>query len=146
MAPPTPDPKGTLRPTARVLRSAKQPGKPRLPPGVEQATAPDGRTYYIDHFLKSTSWNPPERAQVPTPKAKRLYGNYRAAVKRCRALNAKFNNKAARKRLKEATGLKRECLAEARKALEERCRNAQLDANDTRRRYAAELAKHGLTL
>ena len=146
MARPTSDPKESPSPTTRALSSAKKPGKPRLPSGFERATAPDGRPYYIDHYTKSTLWNPPEPAPVPTPEAKRLHGRYRAAVKRCRALNVKFNDEAARKRLKEATGLKKECLAEARKALEEQCRNAQLDANDKRRRYVAELAKHGIKL
>ena len=30
-----------------------------LPPGWEQKTAPDGRTYYIDHNTKSTHWERP---------------------------------------------------------------------------------------
>jgi hypothetical protein len=32
---------------------------PKLPPGWEMGTAPDGRRYYTDHNTKTTSWEPP---------------------------------------------------------------------------------------
>ena len=37
---------------------------PGLPEGWEQKTAPDGRTYYVDHVHKRTSW---DRPQAPPP-------------------------------------------------------------------------------
>ena len=36
-----------------------------LPPGWEQAVDNEGRTYYIDHKTKTTSWHPPQ-TQVPS--------------------------------------------------------------------------------
>lgn len=33
--------------------------QPPLPPGWEEKVAPDGRSYYIDHNTKTTSWTRP---------------------------------------------------------------------------------------
>jgi uncharacterized protein YbdZ (MbtH family) len=32
---------------------------PSMPGGWEKCSSKDGRTYYVDHFTKTTSWNPP---------------------------------------------------------------------------------------
>ena len=33
-----------------------------LPPGWERRSAPDGRTYYVDHNTQTTTWRPPGRS------------------------------------------------------------------------------------
>jgi len=38
---------------------------PGLPEGWEQKTAPDGRTYYVDHVHKRTSWDRPHYGLLP---------------------------------------------------------------------------------
>lgn len=36
-----------------------------LPPGWEQRHDPYGRTYYVDHTTKSTTWERPTNAPLP---------------------------------------------------------------------------------
>mmetsp|Transcript_10851 Transcript_10851/g.33474 ORF Transcript_10851/g.33474 Transcript_10851/m.33474 type:complete len:497 (+) Transcript_10851:310-1800(+) len=51
---------------ATVVAQPKRPSTPGLPEGWERKTAPDGRTYYVDHVNKRTSWEPPA-AEAPLP-------------------------------------------------------------------------------
>jgi WW domain len=37
-----------------------------FPPGVEKQTTGDGKTYYIDHNTRTTSWDPPGSAAQPS--------------------------------------------------------------------------------
>jgi len=51
------------RPVAQaVVVAPATPAAPRLAPGWEQRSAPDGRTYYIDHNTKTTHWTLPAGA------------------------------------------------------------------------------------
>ena len=48
----------TVAPAA-TQADASSTSNPKLPPGWEMGTAPDGRRYYTDHNTKTTSWEPP---------------------------------------------------------------------------------------
>ena len=54
---------GVARAPAAALPSAPVAvSRERLPAGWEQQVAPGGQTYYVNHILQTTQWEPPPPA------------------------------------------------------------------------------------
>lgn len=64
--PTTPEPRTTTQSTAPsvIIESETQPGHGPLPSGWEQRYSPDGRSYYVDHNTRTTTWVDPRRTQA----------------------------------------------------------------------------------
>lgn len=61
---------GTAQAASMLATGATTAGTGELPPGWEQRSTPDGRTYFVDHNTRTTTWVDPRRQQYI-----RMYGN-----------------------------------------------------------------------
>lgn len=66
----SPNPNANVNANATVMHTgATMPGTGELPPGWEQRWTPEGRSYFVDHNTRTTTWVDPRRQQYI-----RMYG------------------------------------------------------------------------
>ncbi|KAG5994163.1 NEDD4 E3 ubiquitin-protein ligase [Claviceps spartinae] len=66
----SPNPNANVNTNATVMHTgATMPGTGELPPGWEQRWTPEGRSYFVDHNTRTTTWVDPRRQQYI-----RMYG------------------------------------------------------------------------